>query len=172
MVLRRLVSFISFIAIIPSESFTSILNRYNIRTIESCTNRFHQVHDDPNVEFSLPIWASGLMQPPDKVILDALYLGDDDFVSVELENDSDIPQEFCVDVVYQDPTSSPKYFVDPRMGVIEPNGGQTILSVMPILDEDNQLSSKSYASSNHCDAWLVVVTPNDRWYYKLEREEV
>jgi hypothetical protein len=168
--LMKLVSFISFFNVIPCLSFTSILNRCHVKSLRKCIRCFHQIHDDLNTGLSpsLPNWATAAMKPPDDIILDCLYLGDDEFVSVEIENDSDMPQEFYVDVVYQDPTSSPKFYVDPQMGVIEPNGGQTLLTVMPILDEDEQVSSKPRTATCHSDVWLVVVTASDRWYYKLE----
>ena len=153
-------------AFIISTPTSHIQSRYADRKV-----LFHQSHDDDNLTFdeaTLPPWASNLKPPTitdDE--LEILFLDNDDFVSVELENEDATPETFCATVVYEnhEEASHPRYFVEPRMGTIEPNGGLQQVTVMPIFDEDSVDDSRHVHQGN---AWLVVSTQNDQWYYKLE----
>ena len=106
-----------------------------------CSTRLYESHCH-NLNFDdskVPPWAANI-KPPDQEILETLYLEHDDFVSVELENESDVVENFYATVLYAnaDEASRPRYHVEPCMGTITPNGGLQEVSVMPILDEDSK----------------------------------
>ena len=153
-------------AFVVSTAADHILCRYADRKA-----LFHQSHDDDNLTFdeaTLPPWASNLKPPRQTdIVLEILFLDNDDFVSVELENEDATPETFCATVVYEDreEASQPRYFGEPRMGTIEPNGGLQEVTVMPIFDEDSGDDSPYVHQGN---AWLVVSTEKGQWYYKLE----
>lgn len=134
---------------------------------------FHQSHDDDNLIFdeaTLPLWAANPKPPTENVEdeLEILLLGNDDFVSVELENESAVPEIFCATVVYEnnEEAAQPRYFVEPRMGTIDPNGGLCEVTVMPIFDEDAGHDPQHVHKGK---AWLVVSTEKGQWYYTIER---
>lgn len=163
---------LSACSILICEAF--VISTPAVRILPRYTDRkalFHQSHDDDNLTFdeaTLPPWASNL-KPPRKTDdeLAILFLDNDDFVSVELENEDATPETFCATVVYEDheEVSRPRYFVEPRMGTIEPDGGLQEVTVMPIFDEDSGDDSRHVHQGS---AWLVVSTEKGHWYYKLE----
>lgn len=151
---------------------------------------FHRSHDsaldeDDDVDDEaalppLPDWAgSNLVVPPSDVSddeLEILYLGIDDFVSLELENEKAIPEFFCATVVYEDPDDVARYHVEPRMGTIEPNGGICEVTVHPILDEgdDDDAAPAGLTPQQQpfkpppSPAWLIISTEERQWHYKLD----
>jgi hypothetical protein len=146
---------------------------------------FHRSHDSALGETDdhynenplppLPSWAvSNVIVPPsdDKFHeVEILYLGSDDFVSLELENDKAMPELFCATVVYEDPNDVVRYHVEPRMGTIEPNGGLCEVTVQPIQDEDDVADltqQQEQLKALPSPAWLIISTEESQWYYKLE----
>lgn len=137
--------------------------------------------DDEATLPPLPDWAvSNVLVPPGDVNddeLEILYLGTDDFVSLELENDKTIPEFFCATVVYEDPDDDVRYHVEPRMGVIEPNGGICEVTVHPIFDEGDDTDAapadltpeeQILLKTPPSPAWLVISTEERQWHYKLD----
>lgn len=125
---------------------------------------FHQSSVSEYDETDFPEWASDVAPPEEDGELEILYVGTDDFASFELENGNATPETFCATVVYEEKDAEPRFFVEPRMGTIEPNGGSLEVTVKHIEDEDADGDSLQEVP----DAWLVISTEKERWHYKLE----
>jgi hypothetical protein len=126
---------------------------------------YHSIDDDAFKTDDLPEWAIANQCPPsDNTEVEILFLGSDDFVSMELENEESTAITFCATVVYEDASAEPQFLVEPRIGTIEPNGGTLEVTVKPIVDEDADEEQSSLVPT----CWLVISSETDTWHYKLE----
>lgn len=113
-------------------------------------------------EFELPDWAA-LDPPCDTDSVEELFLGEDDFVSLDLENSESSSQRICASVVYQDPAIiEPLFWVEPRLATVEANGGTLEVTVKSIENEDEDDAFRIPT------CWLLLTTEaGEAWYYKL-----